>query len=273
MLAPDVAPDDTDTRSADGAALRRFAALLAAGALLGTALGYAFSFTLTPRWQAVGSVRPGQVGVPAPGAAPNGLEPLGTVYERLNSPGFGQELAAGLAASGRPLSGASSIQALVIETAGSVRVRSQAGTREDATRVLDAAIASTIALHDEVYRPATAQLERWRTELTAMLERTSAERERLVRDLSGGNARGVPDDRLIRTLVELRDAEVLSLSDRLARLEAAMSPLVTFPTRSVVPTWAPPDPYHPNRPVIAVMGAMAGAALAALAVLLLRPAR
>jgi uncharacterized protein involved in exopolysaccharide biosynthesis len=266
-LDPDNAPGDTGT--ADRRALRRLALLLVLGALLGAACGHAVSFALTPRWQAIASLRPGQVGVPAPGASANGLEPLGTVYERLNSPGFGQDVSASLAAAGKPLSGPASVQALVLDSAGIVRVRVQAGSRDDATRFLDAAIARIVARHDEVYRPAVAQLEGWRATLESELALVSARRARLAAASSEGPDRAARDDRLAQALLELRDAEVLTLNERLARIEAAMSPLVTFPTRPVERTWAPPDPYHPNRGVTAVMGAMAGAALAALAVFLL----
>lgn len=244
--------------------------ILLAG-VIGAGAGLLASQIIHPRWSAKMTIQLGQISVPdAKGSlVAQALENQLTAAERYNLPSFRLQVLneLGLPA---PESGArdadlafDSLKAAAGRSPNVINVQVSAYSREAASQTTDAALRIFSATHRKVFEQAVSAMQSNLASMQTKLAAAEQEYARLNDTLKAGtmlgsaatnNAREV----LISNTAALVNAQILELRQQVAAYQVALSPLSSYPTRAMGPSYVPTRPSTPGIAFFAAAGAGLG---------------
>ncbi|HVL56931.1 MAG TPA: Wzz/FepE/Etk N-terminal domain-containing protein, partial [Burkholderiaceae bacterium] len=247
---------------------------LIALALLGALIGAALAWLLPPRWEAIALIRIGEIGrIQAESQTPELVESAARAAERVRDPAFRRRVIEQLADD--PTHAAGDLQLIrgsllvnALRNADLIEVR-VSGTTPEASRHSALAIVEELArAHASILQPSLQRMQAQLRNAQAELNLAVEQRARLLevstlRDELGAGER-FSENVLLGSLISARDAEIRTLQERVLRLQEAMSPERTFPSRLLSDVFVPERPSFPRR-LLFVLGGAALFAFAGLA--------
>ena len=250
---------------------KSFKAILSVG-VIGAVMGFLASQVVHPRWVANMAIQVGQVSIPAPGGGALVAQPIEnqlTATERYNLPSFRLQVLDEL---GLPVPDSGSRDANLIfdslkATAGRsssvINVQVSAYSRESAAAALNAALKAFSAAHSKLFEQATSEMQsnlaNARTKLAAE-QRDQARTDQALKaasaapDLRNSGTRGV----LMSNTAALLNTQILALQQQVIAYQDGLSPLRSYPTKAMGPTYVPVRSSTPGPMVFTVAGAVLG---------------
>ncbi|HXO99445.1 MAG TPA: Wzz/FepE/Etk N-terminal domain-containing protein [Luteibacter sp.] len=215
------------------------------------------------QWEATSWVQIGQVGVAPPGQDVK-IEPFQRVLERLETPGFQDDV---LKSVGVPLDAAEgalfrrSMKLEPLPYASIIKVHVRAYSSQDAAQLASAVVTVLHALHEEIGE-APKQLAQARLEeIDANLRDAKADRDRLARDLDRAKGDTAQVDSLV---LAAKNNEIRNLEQVRSDLAIRLTRNYSYPTAMAWPVSAPEGRVFPNAMLTWGIGALAAVFFASL---------
>jgi hypothetical protein len=215
-------------------------------------------------------IRPGQLGTFSPiptvfTPTPTTIESPSRIAERVGSQAFRSAVIARLGLGSietdqRARLFDNTMRVTASDRAWTVALRVEDYTREQARLSAQTSVQALVDAHEPMYRPTIDRLQAQLRTIATDIERTSAERDRLIGQQGAG--RGVErfsESVLLSSMISQRDADLRILYDRQASVQELLGPERTFPTGPITDIFVPERRSFPSTPINAAAGGILGA--------------
>lgn len=239
------------------AAITRRTTVLGIFAVVGLVLGLLASSQLSLKWTASTLIQIAQ-------AAGAGVIDNASVLQRIQFNGFVPDV---LKAAGLPINTRedrrsrlvlSSLKASLPKIGNQIELRVDGYSEEDATRVLDAAVAILKKEHGDILAPTINRQQATLKEVGRNLENAIDERRKVLDSIKAAAVspeRRFSENVMLSEMLRANESEVRALRQQQLIIQEQLDPARTFNTKMIVSIYVPSEP--PRRPY--AIGAMVGA--------------